>query len=107
MLFTDIAMAINVTAYAGGSVYVKCNTSGWDKKQKFSVFNMTRNQMSSNDRFFLQDNEKGYFEVGLVQLTTQDTGHYECPVGMTGGAPTPINLEVKKGKKLFFLLNTV
>lgn len=114
--YADMVKAVNVTAYAGGNVYVKCGynssltrneTHLCEQLQSQNCFNFsnTRNQSSGSDRFFVNDKNTGYVEVGLAGLTTQDTGQYSCPMGTMAGGPvgtmagasTTINLEVKKG----------
>ncbi|XP_041960961.1 adhesion G protein-coupled receptor E3-like isoform X2 [Alosa sapidissima] len=113
-LITGMAKAINVTAYVGGAVYVKCEYGGsglgkdkqvckWQDAKRMELIR-TRDARVKEGRFFLKDNGTGYFEVGLAQLTTQDAGQYECVTDPASNATTRINLEVREdaccGKKV-------
>ncbi|XP_062381337.1 adhesion G protein-coupled receptor E3-like isoform X2 [Sardina pilchardus] len=106
-LITGVAKAINVTAYTGGAVYIKCEYGGSGlgsvkrlcKWQGANCKELIRTDKDTfeNDRFRLKDNGTGYFEVGLAQLTTRDKGRYECALDNAGHqASTHINLEVSE-----------
>ncbi|KAL2086322.1 hypothetical protein ACEWY4_017381 [Coilia grayii] len=108
----DMTKDINVTAYAGGRVYVKCGWSSEDDTctgqsiahaapvQKTHV----PNGYIEANRSTLYTDASGRVIIGSADLTTQDTGQYHCPTDLEGGVPTGINMLVEEnpccGKEL-------
>ncbi|XP_063061118.1 polymeric immunoglobulin receptor-like isoform X2 [Engraulis encrasicolus] len=102
-------LAGDVVGYCGGGVSIRCEyDTQYGQRPKYFcqgeqaacrelIRTSTKGKWVSKDRFSLFDNGTHYFIVSISELTTSDSGRYQCGVSVLEGEPvqTEVNLKVK------------